>query len=176
MEEEPRCRRAPAPALQQLGALLKKNFKLKLKAPVSTLFEICSPLLVTFLLVLGYSLSEVIVVQQRDYTSLNLSVPPATNVTPPSSTAGAQGGVDSISQLMAGPLPVPNLDQYVNLAETVANSSALHDVRQMLIGSAAGRGFYNFFEGVGTLHFAPDTELTRELIQYLRVNTTSFDT
>jgi hypothetical protein len=64
-----------ASGLVQVGALLWKNSLTKLRTPVSTFFEFCSPLLMMLVLAAAYTLSEIVYRDAKTYTSISLDIP-----------------------------------------------------------------------------------------------------
>jgi len=59
----------------QVGALVKKNFLMRLRTPLPTFFELFSPALMMLVLVAAYSLSEVTDRGAKEYTQVQVDVP-----------------------------------------------------------------------------------------------------
>jgi hypothetical protein len=65
----------PASCMQQTMALVRKNLLNKMRTPTGTILELISPALFMFILVLGYTLSDVNYRLERVYTQWRFDIP-----------------------------------------------------------------------------------------------------
>ncbi|KAJ1623329.1 hypothetical protein T492DRAFT_912663, partial [Pavlovales sp. CCMP2436] len=171
----------------QLRALLRKNWLLKRRAPVTTAFEVLLPVLFMCLLVFGFTLSEVEVFGEGVYNGQYVNVAGlvdglgglngiatlgATNFR----RSGKGGGYTqledllslrfSIAAILTGPLPVPSLAQFVGLNRLLGQGLLGTVQNQLLSKDNFGSLFGNILT-LGTLHLSPDTPPVRALRDYI---------
>ncbi|KAG8470313.1 hypothetical protein KFE25_008734 [Diacronema lutheri] len=168
----------------QLRALLRKNWLLKRRAPVTTAFEVLLPVAFMMLLVIAFQLSSVDEYdegvyngQHVDLDGLVQSLGGIAGISTLGSTRFRRGpaGLNSITglvsirgsldALLGGPLPIPTLGQFVGLhgltrglTDTVQNDLLSRDNFGSLFGNILT---------LGVVHLSPDTPAVRALREYL---------
>ncbi|CAM9223755.1 unnamed protein product [Phaeothamnion confervicola] len=169
--------RGRAPPVQQLKALLRKNVKERVRRPFAACCELCSPLLLTVVLVLGFNLSKIIRVEEAIYTAISLDIPGRfrnimsdvgrlENATADGGARGAGAGdydvddaddvIHVFRKFMEGPFPIPEFDDFVSLGSTLRANLDMGAYEYLFTNNEAGREFGNLLT-LGTLHFAPDS-------------------
>ena len=108
----------------QVKSLLLKNFTEKRRNIRVTACECFSHLLIVVILVLGFGLSKIRNYSARDYSILDLQVPPGflKGTNPPA--LYAPGVLGFINQILTQPVPVPTLDQYISLQKVLTSLTA----------------------------------------------------
>lgn len=179
----------PASGWKQFFALTEKNFVLKARTKVSTFFELLTPVALAALLVVGYVASPVVTTDLKIYANLTFDLPgvilpsvlkgTVSNVQKPSfenltesdnnASSGFGSVFGSLGDILANPIPIPTLDQYVALAAIVQRfmgnetSSMLNDV---LENSRYGRSLQNLLD-LGTLHLCPSGPVVDSFVSFI---------
>jgi ATP-binding cassette subfamily A (ABC1) protein 3 len=137
---------------EQLLASMERILTEKRRNISGTLCEYLSHFIILGILILGYYQATVTFFPPADYSTINLSITEAS--TP----------FEIYTNLVNGPIITPNLNLYLQLGEILSNAAT--SVRSIAIQTAYGRSFTNLLYA-GDLHFAPNNDLTHNLISYL---------
>ena len=171
--------------LLQFTAAVTKNRLQKQRNLRTTCCEIWSPLVLIWLLALGYGLSDILYFPARNYAQVNLDLPG--KLTRPAGDLEAQGEgaafnvgdlyvIQSVlNDVMSGPVPVPNFDSYVATSQLLQQYIDEDLYNELLGQSGYGRVFGTLFT-LGHLHFAPAGRHTESLIHHLNTTTLTFQT
>ena len=160
--------------LRQLSASLHKNYVEKKRNIRTTCCEYMSHFLIIVLLIFGYNLSEELNYDEGVYSTIELSIPPQGL----SSSGGNLNLYDvytTATELLSGPLSVPDFDTYIQLSRTLSSLVAEDDITGLLQQSDFGQKYGNLLT-LGALHFAPDSPEVDDLISYLNRTTLTFRT
>lgn len=145
--------------LKRIGIERRRNI-------CGTFCEFFSHFLILFILVLGYYQSKIVFFPQRSYTTLDIQIPPNVVVNPTLSES-----LKFYFQVMDGPLVIPDLDQYIAIGKLLKPYN--NKYHTAISQTTFGRSFTNLFDQ-GTLHFAPNSPETLNLIDYLNITYKSF--
>jgi hypothetical protein len=142
----------------QLKAVLGKNLIEKRRSTAVTCCEFFSHFIILLLLVYGHGLAEITYNPAKHYTTIRAVIPPTTTA--------------DFYNFIEGPLPTLTLDTYVGLSRLINPSGSEG-------GDFSQFSYITEFDNLlylGTLHFSPDNEDTRSLIEYLNNTYLSFRT
>mmetsp|Transcript_35397 Transcript_35397/g.83302 ORF Transcript_35397/g.83302 Transcript_35397/m.83302 type:complete len:860 (-) Transcript_35397:7-2586(-) len=169
----------------QLRALLRKNWLLKRRAPVTTAFEVLLPSLFMALLVFAYTLSINETINERVYNSQYVNLDGLVDglgglrgITTLGTTSLRRSGTGRFTQLqdlltlrstldalLTGPIPVLSLRQFVGLQNLGAG--LLDAVQNDLLSRDNFGSIFGNIITPGTLHLSPDTPPVRALRDYI---------
>ena len=164
----------------QLTAILKKNGRLKRRGWCTTCCEIVSPALFCCILLLGYSLSEVILIEAGLYASLQFDVAPLLEIAFESADGLVDGGGGKessydpsslvfdvrgiIEPILKGPLPTLPLDVYVAVGELARDAIGDEAFDKLVEVDRYTQRFGNILTK-GTLHLSPQSA---QVVAFLR--------
>jgi hypothetical protein len=135
--------------LSQIGAVVEKDFIEKKRTPRVTLCEFLSHVIIIMLLVFGHHLATVEPVDETEYYKISLSVPLS---------------LDDITTILKGPLPT------LTLGEFVALGTSIHELVKDDEEFSNALKFFSEYDNLlylGTMHFAPKTSATLDLMEYI---------
>lgn len=158
----------------QLLSSLKRISIEKRRSLRSTLCECFSHLILVLILIAGYNYSKVIIHDNRIYSNIKLAIPPVyTDPVTGSTVVGLQALPLQVKNLVDGPLIIPTFDQYYLIGRLVRSLFGNNPSASLAFtANSFGRSFSNLLNP-GSLHFAPNNELTQSLIQYINTTYTS---
>jgi uncharacterized membrane protein len=133
----------------QIGAVVEKNFIEKRRTTRVTCCELFSHVIIIILLVFGHQLATIEPFDSTEYYKISLSIPPS---------------AENISSLINGPLPTLTLGEFVALGTSLGTlASQAEGIGSTLSAFAE----YDNLLYLGTMHFAPNTSATLDLMNYI---------
>ena len=164
----------------QLGAILRKNVLEKRRNPAVTCCESFSHLILIIFLVFGYNLSKITHYGDESYSTLEVKIPD--QIYPvfdalgykSNSKLSSLNAFSDILKLLTGPLVIPTFDEFISASTYIQQYNSV--AQSVYISqSELGNSYANLYTRCA-LHFAPNNELSWELIKYLNQTTTTFHT
>jgi hypothetical protein len=148
---------------RQLNAICKIRYLEKRRNPSVTCCEYFSHFIIILLLIMGYSLSEVVFFPDENYAKLTVEVPPSV------------GAINTLNSILEGPLVVPTLNTYLSVND-VLSQFAIDDetINNLLAQTAVGQQFGNLLIK-GRIHLAPAGPYTDSFLAYLNRTTPALD-
>lgn len=145
--------------VRQLKAICTIRYLEKRRNLSTTCCEYFSHLIIIMLLILGFLLSDIVTFPDSNYAQVNVEVPPTI------------GTVNSINQILRGPLLTPTLNTYLS-ANDILSQFAIDDdvVSNLLAETAVGQQFGNLLIK-GRIHLAPAGPYVDSFLSYLNRTT-----
>jgi hypothetical protein len=167
----------------QLLACLGRIATEKRRTVRGTCCEFTSHLIIMSILVFGFLLSKVENFQAKSYSSIDIKIPPASvaslTATDDSVTSTINPfqeisafALQTYTNIMSGPLVVPDFDQYIRIGNFLSNYQSVV-YGSLITQTGYGRSFTNLLFR-GDLHFAPTSPATYDLINHLNSSYVEF--
>ena len=164
----------------ELASILEKNFIEKRRSIIVTFCESFSHLILIILLLLGFNISKIIRHDDTKYSTVNLKLPDEIYAVyealgyKSDTLSSSSSSMSDILRLLDGPLVIPTFDEFILVSEYVQKYNSVTE-SVYVSQSTVGYSYANIYTRCA-LHFAPNNELTSELIKYLHQTTTTFRT
>jgi uncharacterized membrane protein len=133
----------------QIGAVVEKNFIEKRRTTRVTCCELFSHVIILVLLVFGHQLATIEPFDAKEYYKISLSIPPS---------------AENISSLLNGPLPTLTLGEFVALGQSLGTLASQAEETSSVLRAFSQ---YDNLLYLGTIHFAPKTSATLDLMEYI---------
>ena len=176
-----------ASSARQLGAVLRKNARLKHRSCCVTCCELFSPAIFCCILVLGFNLSSEEYIKAGLYAALSFDVAPLVDLALEVGEfdVDSNGTVDldpdlfldvrsEIEPVINGPLPVMPLETFVSIGDTVRDTLNEEDWDRLVRLDRYTQQFGNILTR-GTLHLAPDSDEVGDFLRHARANHPSME-